>query len=339
MTMPVTTPAASVRFDPAAASAAQRLAVGQLLADCYAVAYPDDPPLLPEREADLLLQVTPDTATDLFVSWAGDRALGYAALSYSLTQNLHTARAQLLVHPDERRRGVGRALAAALTERAGELGRTTIVFFTTNFAPAGEPFARSLGAQVRLDNRTSRLNLAAVPSDLLRDWQRRPEGDPYRLHLWDTVPDDYLARTADLMMVMNTAPRGSDQEDDWVVTPELVRAQEAESAALGERRLLLAAEDTRTGELVGYTETFWSPERAALVYQGATAVRPAARRQRLGKWLKAAMMEQLRRECPGAVWVRTSNAEENAAMLAINVQLGFQPWAQTLEWEWSGGRA
>ncbi|MHA0036099.1 N-acetyltransferase family protein (plasmid) [Deinococcus sp. PESE-38] len=112
MTMPVTTPAASVRFDPAAASAAQRLAVGQLLADCYAVAYPDDPPLLPEREADLLLQVTPDTATDLFVSWAGDRALGYAALSYSLTQNLHTARAQLLVHPDERRRGVGRALAA-----------------------------------------------------------------------------------------------------------------------------------------------------------------------------------------------------------------------------------
>lgn len=192
---------------------------------------------------------------------------------------------------------------------------------------------------MRLDNRTSRLELAAVPSDLLRDWQRRPEGDPYRLHLWDTVPDDYLARTADLMMVMNTAPRGSDQEDDWVVTPELVRAQEAESAALGERRLLLAAEDTRTGELVGYTETFWSPERAALVYQGATAVRPAARGQRLGKWLKAAMVEQLRRECPGAVWVRTNNAEENAAMLAINVQLGFQPWAQTLEWEWSGGRA
>ena len=328
-----------VRFLPAAASAGQRRAVGQLLADCYAAAYPDDPPLRPEREAEGLLQVVPDEATDFFVVWDGDAAVAYAHLSYSLTQNLHAARAQLLVHPGQRRRGLGRALAAALGEHAGTLGRTALTFFTINLAPAGEPFARTLGARTVLENRTSRLHLAALSPELLRDWQRRPEGDPYRLHLWETVPDEFLSRAADLMGVMNTAPRGDVDEDDWVITPEQVRGWEAEIAAAGERRLLLAAEDTRSGELVGFTETFWSPERAALVYQGATAVRPAARGHSLAKWLKAAMLERIGDEFPGAVWVRTNNAEENAAMLAINVRLGFQPWAQTLEWRLIRGEA
>lgn len=325
-----------VPFDPAAASPGQRLAVGQLLAACYALAYPQDPPLLPEREAEGLLHPAPDEAADHFVVWDGDTALAYASLRSSRSQNLHGARAQLLVHPDWRRRGLGRALAGVLGTHARTQGKTAVTFFTINFAPAGEPFARSLGARVVLENRTSRLDLGAVSPELLRDWQRRPAEDPYRLHLWDTVPDEYLPRAADLMMVMNTAPRADAGEEDWIVTPEMVRGWEAEVAAAGERRLLLAAEDTRTGELAAYTEIFWSPERAALVYQGATAVRPAARGQKLGKWLKAAMLDAVRAECPGALWVRTNNAEENAAMLAINVQLGFQPWARTLEWQLGG---
>ena len=96
---------------------------------------------------------------------------------------------------------------------------------------------------------------------------------------------------------------------------------------------LIAAEDTRTGELVDYTETFWHPTRAALVYQGATAVRPGARGQGLGQWLKAQMLRHVLAECPGARWVRTNNAEENAAMLRINVALGFRPWASFTEWQ------
>ena len=66
---------------------------------------------------------------------------------------------------------------------------------------------------------------------------------------------------------------------------------------------------------------------------GASAVFVAARGLGLGKWLKAAMLKHVQAHCPGARWIQTNNADENAAMLGINVKMGFQPWAQFTEWQ------
>ncbi|WP_103130482.1 GNAT family N-acetyltransferase [Deinococcus aerius] len=320
-------------FDPVAAPPEARLAVGHLLTAAHHFAYPEDPPLLPAREATGLTHVTPGEVLRHFVVWDGERALGWASLEYSVTENLHAAHARVVVHPDHRRRGLGRELARAVEGVAREEGRSVVTFGTSSRAPAGEAFARTLNAQPALPMRQSQLDLTEVQDSLLDAWTARPQGEPYRLHLWERVPDEFLARTADMMMVMNTAPRGDLDVEDWTVTPEMIRAWEGMIADSGEVRYLMAAEDTRTGDLAGYTEVFWSPERAALVFQGATAVRPSARGQGLGKWLKAAMLRHVRAHCPGARWVRTNNAEENAAMLGINVALGFQPWASFTEWQ------
>ncbi|BDP40276.1 GNAT family N-acetyltransferase [Deinococcus aetherius] len=323
-------------FDPVAASPQSRLAVGRLLSESETFTHPDDPPRRPEREAVWITHVTPGEAATHFAVWDDDehtRALGWTSLEYSLTQNLHAAHARLTVHPAWRRRGLGQGLARALGETARREGRRLVTFGTTNRLPAGEAFARRLGAEPALTLRQSQLDLAAIPDSLLDAWTARPEGDPYRLHLWERIPEDFLERAADVFMVMNTAPRGDLDVDDFQVTPEMIRAWDDMIAEGGEVRPLLAAEDTRTGELAGYTEVFWSPERAALVYQGATAVRPAARGQGLGKWLKAAMVRHVRVHCPRARVVRTNNAHENAAMLRINVALGFTPWAEFTEWQ------
>lgn len=320
-------------FDPVAAPPDARLAVGRLLAEAYAYACPEDPPLLPEREAMGLTHVTPDEAVRHFVVWDGEQALGWGSLEYSLSQNLHAAHARLIVHPECRRRGLGRELSRALEAVARREGRRVVTFGTSSQAPAGEAFARALNADPALPMRQSRLDLETVSGPLLDAWTARPDGDPYRLHLWERVPDEYLDRAAGMMMVMNTAPRGDLEVDDWTITPEMIRAWDAMTLEAGETRYFLAAEDTRTGQLAGYTEVFWSAERAALVYQGATAVRPEARGQGLGKWLKAAMLRRVQASCPGARWVRTNNADENAAMLGINVALGFQPWASFTEWQ------
>ncbi|KEF34086.1 acetyltransferase [Deinococcus sp. RL] len=320
-------------FDPQEASPAQRRAVGQLLAESHASALPTDPPLEPELEALALRHVTPGEASRQVAVWSGERALAWGRLDYSHTQNLHAAHARLVVHPDARRRGLGRAVAEALREAAREEGRRLVTFSTTSHVPAGEAFARFLGAEPALPMRQSQLDLAGLEDGLLARWSTRPAGDPYRLHRWRRIPDGFLPRMVNLMEVMNTAPKGDLEVDDWHLTPEMVRAWEEMTQEAGEVRWLLAAEDTRTGELVGYTETFWHPTRAALVYQGATAVRPGARGQGLGQWLKAQMLRHVLAECPGARWVRTNNAEENAAMLRINVALGFRPWASFTEWQ------
>ncbi|WP_216325752.1 GNAT family N-acetyltransferase [Deinococcus aestuarii] len=322
-------------FDPVAASPAARLAVGHLLTESHAFAYPEEPPHLPAREAVSLTQLTPGDAMTHFVVWdeQGARALGWAKLEYSLTQNRHAAHARLIVHPAWRRRGLGRDLARALEEVARREGRRLITFGTTDRLPAGEAFARRLGAEPALVLRQSQLDLAAVPDSLLDAWVTRPAGEAYRLHVWERIPEEVLERAADVFMVMNTAPRGDLDVDDFQITPEMIRAWDDMIAEAGEVRPLMAAEDTRTGQLAGYTEVFWSPERAALVYQGATAVRPSERGQGLGKWLKAAMIRHVRAHCPGARVIRTNNAHENAAMLGINVALGFTPWAEFTEWQ------
>ena len=320
-------------FDPKTETPGRRLAVAEVMCAAFAAAYPADPPLIPEREAHSLTHETPGERSEHVVVWDGPRALAWGMLEYSLTENLHLVHARLLVHPDARRRGLGRQIARTLEARARALGRSLVTFMTAERAPAGAPFARTLGAEAALPMRRSQLVLEAVSPELLRDWTVRPEGEPYALHLWEALPEAYLARMADMVMVMNTAPRGDIEMDDWTVTPDMLRSWEKQLAEDGVRRLTAVVEDTRSGELVGFSDVYWSPERAPLVFQGGTAVRPSARGHGLGKWLKAAVLLRLPAFAPGARFVRTSNAEENAAMLGINVALGFAPWDSQTEWK------
>lgn len=320
-------------FEPTTATQEQRLAVGQLLADAFAFVNPDDPPLLPEKEAISLGQLSPDERAAHFVVWDGSRALAWGRIEYDLYQNTHAASVRLYVHPQARRRGLGTRVWAALREVAEREGRRVVMAGTSSRSPAGEAFARHLGAEAALPNRQSQLDLGALDGGLLARWQARPAGDPYHLHVWRIIPDAYLERMADIMMVMNTAPRGDLDVEDWTITPGMIRAWDAMLDEQGEVRVLMAVEDTRSGQLDAYTEVFWQPERGTILYQGATGVRPVARGLGLGKWVKAAMLEHVRAQFPAVRLVRTNNANVNEAMLGINVALGFREWASFTEWQ------
>ncbi len=75
---------------------------------------------------------------DLFVAYGDGRILGTVQLIPAVMPNQpHRADvAKLLVHPDARRRGLGRALMKSLTDRASELGRTMLVLDTRSTDPS-----------------------------------------------------------------------------------------------------------------------------------------------------------------------------------------------------------
>jgi len=82
----------------------------------------------------------------LLVAKLGERILGTVMLDLETPPNQpHRAEVtKLLVHPDARRRGIGRALMAALEETASATGRTLLTL-DTRTGDAAEPLYAGLG--------------------------------------------------------------------------------------------------------------------------------------------------------------------------------------------------
>lgn len=311
-----------------------RLEVAGLSAACFIFSHPEDPPLHPQTEAAAMVQDWGDKGSLLVLARTEDgRLVGLGQLDYDLKQNTDKAHLYLQVLPEARRQGLGRQLAGRLAQEALALGRTVYISGTSSRTPAAEPFATRLGAKAALPMRISELRLSSLDHGLLRTWVTRPDGDPYRLRRYELVPQEDLARVAKVHDVMNTAPRGEMEFDDWVSTPENVEKQQQGFAAIGGRTMLYVVEHVPTGDFVAFSQVGWTPERASLVQQWGTGVHPDHRGQGLGKWTKAAVLQDLPAQNPQAERVRTGNADENAAMLGINVALGFAPVFSRTEWQ------
>lgn len=322
---------------PQTVTAVQRLSVGHLMAERYHRSWPQEPPLIAATEAEHLFAVP---ASEWCVNWAvfdAEQAQAWAQLRGSREQNTHWAALYMLTHPEAEAAGHGPALHNALWQvaKAEATARDVSVLgaWGVESYPEFLQFLRGAGFRQTLSSASVRLDIAAVPQTLLDAWTTRPAADPYRLHRWTRVPDEYLERMADLQAVINDMPMGDSELGERVYTPQHIREQEEQVAMDGETRFLVAVEETRSGELVAYSETYWGPQRAALVYQGATAVRRECRGQGLGQWVKAAMLLWLREVAAGAEYIKTNVAHENDPMNALNTALGFAPYAVMSEWE------
>ena len=297
---------------------------------------PDDPPWIIETLVTEMRHVEPDEDAMLYGVWDGDRVVGAAGLFLPEKENTHLGFVDLGVQAPYRRRGLGRRLLSEVVARAEARGRTKLVGGTSDRLPDGEAFLRALGAEAALAQHTNQLDLADLDRELLEGWVQAGEAKATDYSVWlndGPYPQDRRAAIADLWNVMNTAPRGDLDMQDWEMTVERLEHWEEQIALTGERRLSAFAEQRATGELVGYSELFWQPGRDSLLFQGATGVRPEHRRHGLGRWLKATNLLAALSANPLARSVRTGNADVNEGMLAINYAMGFKPFMAQTDWQ------
>lgn len=271
---------------------------------------------------------------EMVVAWEGDRAIGRAMAFVPMgVDNRHMLQLDPQVLPERRRRGVGRAMLRWALAVARRHGRRLIIAGTGARVPAGDAFALAFGARPSLQASLNELDLEEHgprlfgPDGLVAAWIREgPERAPDYELAWlpRPYPDAALAPFAALKAAMNDAPRGELDVEDRVYTADAVRDVDAYEFAAGFLPWTLVARHAASGDYAGFTEMVWHPDNPAIAFQGDTGVLPAHRGHALGKWLKATMLDRLRRERPQVHVVRTGNADSNEAMLGINRALGFR---------------
>jgi GNAT superfamily N-acetyltransferase len=262
--------------------------------------------------------------------------VAWASVSYvNVPENRNHAHVWVAVHPEVRGLGLGSALLARVTETARRWG-CTVLDFEARVGGPGEPFLRSIGAEVRLIERRSRCRTAEIDRDLLEGWVRRAgeRAAGYSLVAWDgPCPDELLEAWVELKGVMNTAPLESFEWDDERLTAEQWRAIEATNQARGFEMWQVCARHDDSGELAGYTELALPRHWPGACWQEDTGVWPKHRERGLGRWLKAVNALRLLDERPEVEFIDTWNAGSNEAMLGINVAMAFRPLENWGDWQ------
>jgi GNAT superfamily N-acetyltransferase len=289
------------------------------------------PDLIPSWEAAgrALSSTPPGFDLQLHGAFEGVALVGVSLANLPLDDNPTVVYADVMTHPDHRRRGVGTRILGELERRAAEIGRDRVlteVFVTSGRVSGGSAFAEAMGYAEANREGVKAIDLVASESAWpALEAEVQAAITDYRVVTWrDACPDDLVESFGQaLSRVMSLIPQGDlDLEDrDWTV--ERVRAAERRRVEVGLATFESAAL-TPDGVVVGLTGVRVSTHDPVRAHIGVTMVLPEHRGHRLGLATKLASHRALREAFPGCLLVVTSNAEVNQHMNAINDALGYR---------------
>ncbi|AGL21298.1 GNAT family N-acetyltransferase [Actinoplanes sp. N902-109] len=256
---------------------------------------------------------------------------GLLEIGFPQLENTSTSNIQLNVHPDHRRRGIGRALYAHAVERSRAHGRTFLIAPTVDSLPDGPAFATAMGAAPALAETRSRLDVADFDALELR----APVADGYRLAQWtDHTPDEYVHDVAYLDSRLNVdAPTGDLAWEAEKVDAERVRENEKSILSRNRTAYHSGAVHTATGRLVAWTLLTCPNDIRWQAWQQITIVDPEHRGHGLGLTVKIANLTYARSTRPELRAIDTFNASSNAPMLRVNQAMGFRARETWTQWQ------
>lgn len=276
-------------------------------------------------------------AWDMQASPEAPRAIGYnRSTILHMEENAHLAQAYVAVHPAVRRQGLGRRLFASGVAFAQETGRRLIIVESNSNCPAGGAFLQAAGAEKGLSMDVVQLDLQEANHALLRTWIERAgeRATTFEIGCWDgPYPEEALEQVGKVKTAMDEAPMQDLDIEDFKWTPEVLRQLDENMAQRQITRWTFYAREIATGNLVGFTEIFWSPSNPHVGQQGDTGVLNEYKNKGIGRWIKAAMLQKVLAEKPETHYVRTGNATTNEPMRKINQELGFKLFRSTWIWQ------
>jgi GNAT superfamily N-acetyltransferase len=297
----------------------------------------EDPEVATYSREDGVAMLTSGESTSLFDAFGAfldGRMVGESILMGSVRDNLELAQVLIWVDPRHQRQGYGERLLTHLEEHARTRGRRVLQAQARvgDGLHGNERFAERHGfvrAMTEIERRlpfpvdTGLLDrLAAESAAHHTDYEIRAHVGP--------VPAELRASYVDLDNLLLVEMPHSDLEREVARnTVADLDALDRERADAG--RTAVWALALRDGVVVAFTDASLQGGDARHVDQYGTLVHPDHRGHRLGMAVKCAQLRLLSDRYPDRSYVRTTNAETNAHMVAINVALGFavhQIWGE-----------
>jgi GNAT superfamily N-acetyltransferase len=332
-----------IPLDPAESAAVD--GAYQVMAAAVAHDIPDFPePSRFQFEAGLLVPWPGEETVRWIARHDDGDVVGFLAVVLPTLDNLDNAFLGLDVRPDQRRRGVGRALFEHAVAFVRERGRRRVMAHTVQELPGGVPrgagapaFAAAMGLQRALEEVRRRLDLATVERAQLDAMlaEARAAAAGYSLARWrNVVPERHIVDVARLDSdFINEAPMGELALEAEKVDPARIRKAEEARKRHGRTLISTAAVHDATGRVVALSDLARQAGHVEHVGQGITLVDPAHRGHRLGLLTKIENLRFAMDELPGMRYIDTWNAAVNTHMIAINERMGFRPVDAWCDWQ------
>jgi GNAT superfamily N-acetyltransferase len=220
---------------------------------------------------------------------------------------------------DSRRHGIGSALLAAISDRARQAGKTTLLIPVSAAHQMSIDFLAHRGYREYERSRIVRLDLAglAMPAVDL----------PAGVELTTLAARPDLVEAVHAVAIETFADIPGGEEPSAAGTLAEFRLRDVDRPSIPHDAFMIALE-AATGEVIGYASLILLPGPAGIAWHDMTAVRRAWRGRGLAGALKRATIGWA--IANGLEALDTGNDIDNAPMRAVNARLGYRPVADRL---------
>ena len=255
-------------------------------------------------------------------------------LSPSYEHDAHVCQINVKVAKPFRRQGIALYLLRRLLDTAMALGKDTIQAEVDH--PAGKDFCTALTGELVHEETRHRMYMEEADWEVAQEWlkkgkERFPETT---FEFFRECPDgDIDAFCQTYTEIINERPTG-EMDQTIITTPDSRQVEEQNMKKKGIEWYTMISREPG-GEISALTDIMYNPKEPHKIVQYFTGVSARHRRKGLAKRIKAEMLFKVEEQFPDVEYITTTMAPDNAPMMAINEQLGFQSRQTTDMYQWA----